>query len=218
MVAVQLNGDSTHVSLPVQIEMKLRCMFGDLDAIGLDLLHSANHKLLLTLEPVLESDRSIEPIVRDITKAPFAQGYTTEFSLPRSEIPRPLGLFICKDSDEAGHCNGKEIADISAVISTYDVRNTPPRDYQPSDKAYFFQFLLVQGSTLYFYPGPIVERGYQELEGGLVETPETARDAAATVKRARSYLETVASEPLEAVNGSVVIALPRNDFRKCVAK
>ena len=159
---VPVSSTPTEFKLMLKIIPKERCLLGDLDVINKDLAASDNPKLILSIEPLLQGDNSINPVIQrlehidtgfsasiSIPKPP-TKGKDTQKDAQKNQDSLHLGLFICKDSEQEGRCNSKDFRDIEEVNNEHLNQNDPARSTPnwPIDKIYVFQYLLFDGQHL----------------------------------------------------------------------
>ena len=209
---------------PFIIKAVNRCIFGDMDAMVLDVMWSRKDgRMLLTLEPLDAGGQSsggqpFEPVVRDIGEAPGVResGFRFEMNLPQLDKPTVMGLFICKDTVEANRCANKELMPINKILGLYKIDRGKEPNYQASDKIYFFKFLVVAEGKVYFPSITITNSRAEELEKALVGLGFSGSAALAASKQIRKYDQTLGSTNLHLTNdGALEIALPKFSKEKC---
>lgn len=209
-----------HLDLVTKVLIeKLRCSFGDMEAIAYEMKNSSTGRLLVSLEPVDATEDRFKPIVMKTSVRSLLEEPTFQFSFAPPKTPIQLGLFICKDDDTAGRCNMKAYEDINNILSRYGRSN---RMSKASDKIYFFQFLFLES--------PAVLTALSEnraLESGLMNLAAylgtTAPDSASRLLGQQRFLKVSAiqrklqSVALKTEGSRVRLTLPIMD-RACMPR
>lgn len=146
-VLVNRNGATVWMSF----EPKPGCDHGDLDFILQDMGFIGVHSLLVTAEPLLDTDWN--PLRGQVSQSSLDRGTEVNFTFPYSEEPQHFGVFLCSDKAGTGSCKNKPQADFSR---TKLGQNT-------DDQVFFFTYLLLQGDKAHFFANTANEMQIRRL-------------------------------------------------------
>lgn len=182
-----------------------RCMVGDLDIISKELDYSRNRRLILSIEPLFKGKASFSPRAKRITEAQIARGQSFTFTFPYSEEPWHAAIYLCKDSSVEGLCSGKEIHDVNGVYNHYRKILTKgilgPME-EPSDKIYFFQYVLIQGDTITAFDNQSLVENNRAFEHQLRPILSSAVQANSVAKRVYSLTNRIRSASISTADNS----------------
>jgi len=206
----------------VEVTVKKWCGPGDLDAIKLDLEHSDDKTILLTLEPVNLSEGGFSPLVKKVEPGELFSGFNHKFSLPRLDSGVLLGIFLCKDSAHKNRCADKPGADFNEIFSRYMAKGHPRANAKADDKSYFYQFLALQkGSVTIFEKTDISRLAYRKagryLSDRVSVPPEAIQKALDTTEARNKVVRSLALDT-EGGRSDVSLVLPIYDQGACQRK
>jgi len=195
--------------LSVKISKKDGCFFGDLDLILLEMSAGKFYELLVTLEPL---DGSAIPVSSARVKSRKLGDPDLFITLkaPKVSAPTPMGLFICRDSNNQGSCKDKLVSPFRDALSRFKTMPDPAKKAEPfPDRTYFFNDVVV---------GPNAVEAQEPMFGPAEEERLKKITSAATVERITSLKNVLTSQPLKSNNGQLEVVLPLSDFGNCEAK
>jgi hypothetical protein len=147
------SGKGEGIRLSIRLDPKAGCFLGALDELDMDLDLSQKKNIILSLENIIPGDKSFKPLTKSVTFDQLSQGVSLEFSLPKIDDFAHLGLFICRDSSERHRCVGKQALGPSEAI-VENIRADKKIAHSPSDRIYFFQYLLIEKGGSLYLPTP----------------------------------------------------------------
>ena len=166
-------------ALSVNLRSEPWCDEGDFDFIQRDLAKSKHGRLIVSVEPLSAADDSRLGRRFVVPLQDIIVGKVLTFDLPRTIEPMHLGLFVCKDSTGTGRCLGKDVVstealhgdqahspDIGVGIAEEAVAE-PVISGEPTDKIYYFSYLLVEQGVVRVLDNQMDSGAYQQLEGYL---------------------------------------------------
>ena len=168
-----------------------------MDIISEDLRRSEKKRLLFTVEPLLRST-FFPPIVREISEGQFQRGTSLSLSLPHSDRPLHLGIFVCKDDEGEGRCRRKLVSSLDELASSENLHaadNAEAPAGKSSDRTYFFEYAVVQGASLQLVQTELTAEKYQDLVSFLQPLVNIPEEALALVREVRRYNRAVRSMP-----------------------
>jgi hypothetical protein len=175
--------------------------------------------MLLSIEPLLVKDKSVAPVVKDITAVPglHQEGFRTKLPFPVLTGPALLGLFLCKDSNKEVRCANKTVISINDILSKYRKDKAGGTPERAVDKVYFFKFLVFDGKGGVYYPAKAMnQETYPQLEAQLLSLGFIREQIAPAIERLRVIHDTLGSRDLVVgKDGALDIVLPRYSQEKC---
>ena len=212
-------------SLPVSLERQARCMFGDLDAMKLEIVHSGSEtKMLLSVESLLHPagkgfSSSAEITRENINELTLKEKKLVKLPLPVSSNDKLdlVGVFICKESTGKNYCSGKTVEDVNEMLKRYDPdKKGYDRNQIASDKIYYFKPALVKNGELFFIKERMNDDLYSFFDEKIKSTLGEGRLVLNALKKARLISATLLSAPLSRLSSSSIgIILPEVDAQKC---
>ena len=204
--------------LNVTLTFPSRCMFGDFDAIDLDMQHDNKPALKIAMVDLLTGEEKNLSALQDIFKRPdsskpealaawdkyvakkreslFASGASFVFD----HVPqRNFALVVCKDSAGTG-CHDKVAVDINRVLQEYE---TPRERGDIQDRVYFFQPIVVKGGEFLAFNKVTDESSRAQLQKLGLSEQDTTKAV------------TLQSLPVKSSPGVIQIELPRFNKEKC---
>lgn len=147
-VALDLESGS---SLRFEVQAKPGCIVGDMDTIARELRHRVGQRLLLSIETVLPEDNALfKPVTKLVDAESFlTSGADLELTLPKVKHPLHLGIFVCKDNEQAGQCNGKRLHNMAKMSNILFFKGGA-RGHKliERDKPYYFQYVQFDGDEV----------------------------------------------------------------------
>ena len=229
-----IEGDSSKQSLTFQLSSIKRCMFGDLDALMLD-IQRADHssELQLTVEKMPLDYSSAFYGVGSKERATVAALGSYQVEIPKEDSPQIYGVFLCSvpaDRSSPQSCSMQHVVGINDMLAPYRVDSskamsedgtlqpsplTANRKYKGMYKNYYFKFLLVEGNTVTALSDALNAEQYSQLHRFLSSKvgSKMADKAIANIKR---YGETLGSLPLQIRGSNFQIRLPYYSRKKCL--
>lgn len=194
------------------------CTWGDFDAIELDLKHAKIPRLLVSLEPL--GDSNFPPMVSDISSFDLGKGFVSTYQLPKFSKPTHLAFYICKDSEKKNRCSDKPVVDLQGLLNIYltptgALRKAPGETgetVEAADKTYYFAYLLADGNHVYVLKNQPTPADYAKLES---YTRSIGSAGIAKLVDEKSN-ETHSVQP-EVKNDILSLTLPRLNKAECKA-
>ena len=226
-----------------RVSFKAGCVFGDADALNLDLelarMGQVNHvedpskldpKVVVSLEPITESavGSGTAPAVQSvIPKAASADDIKISLKVPdthgRMEV---FGLYVCiaHTNGSSTSCRNKIIAPFSEIFKNHQVlvncetgeETAPPPLRSIDERLYFSRPVMVRDGKAYVLSRGLTKDDYEPLKQYLVQngmSPEPADKALLELKR----LGLLGSLALEKTERGIAIPLPFYKADKCIA-
>lgn len=221
-------------NLIMRVESEARCSFSDAEAISSELEHSywiakssrapdPGVDVYLTIEQVVVS--GAQPIFKPLAKCLSCGELNPKiggiYTLPQVDGPVLAGIFVCTVTAKEGEepsCRGKEVAEWETLFRRYSVKldsstgkgkinlsRTPP-----SDKIYFFRYLLIDKDAVRFTEQSMTRESYDRLAALLPNTPGKTN----AIALLRKY-GGLASAPLKASGPGLTVNLPHYEPGKC---
>lgn len=206
--------DSTR-ALPVTISLSRECSLGDADIILLEAGWSNTTSVRLSLESLLPEDTFAASVTVSVVELK-SRGTTTKFSLPPYKGIRPMGLFICKDSNNEGRCRDKPVQRSDDIFARYNPKNSPEKldpKKDITDKSYFFGNVLAYEDRVEFVQKQFTEQTAKQLS--LTLATAKVAEAGKIVSRIKHLHSTLGSLPLNVQNSGIEITLPSLDLSGC---
>lgn len=196
------------------------CWMADYDMIQLELGASENAKLYVSVESLTPNDvTSFQPIVSQISLDALLQGSEVALSLPGVGEQAHLGFFFCKDSNNEGHCNGKDVVSYDQLHETYFENPLRPKratpGYRASDKIYYFAYIYIHGDALEVLDSQMAAPGYDRLRSYLLSNGGDANAAESVVNRVHFLNDVLKSASVELHDTHITLDLPHHDTEKC---
>ena len=205
-----------------------RCVFGDQDAMALEMHRMARERanpaateILFTIEPIVRS--SFRPVVESLSLGEVDP--KRSFVLPQSPDRTLAGVFICMAEGRKGEaraCRDKKVVTYDRVFNNYRVDIDPktgsvhkrPSSGPVEDKVYFFRYLILQDDLVYFSPQPMTDARYKALASLLAsKAPGDGKEAEELA--AIKALNELRSLPLQKDGDQLIVTLPFYDQAKC---
>lgn len=216
------------LGVKVRVKGLSRCMFGDLDTLGLEMLASdaSKTRVFLAVEKLREKRVTGLLGVQDITAPPGIEkvkggdGYVTPIVLENSSKPLVAGLFICKDGGKKGRCNDKEIRPLEDVLNRYMANNPLPEGYVATDKVYYFKLIVIYNGAVYYPKDKLDKEQIAKLKEVLKKLGAYDGRVKEDLNAALSIDQTLGSlytGDIDAGTDSVLVLLPYFDQGKCGA-
>ena len=224
--SIQLGVDR---KLRLVVRPDARCVFGDQDAMALDMQTMAKERanpaateLLLTIEPLVPS--SFQPVVASVSLGEVEP--TRSFVLPRTPDRTLAGVFICMAERRQGGtraCRDKKVVPYDRVFNNYRVDIDPktgvhhkrPSSGPVEDKVYFFRYLVLQDDLVYFSSQPMSDARYGALASFLApKVPGNGKGTEELIGAVKALNE-LQSLPLKKDGGQLIVTLPFYDKAKC---
>ena len=202
-------------SLPVTISLSRECYLGDADMILLEAGWSHTPSIRLSLESLLPDDNFVASVMVPVAQLK-TRGTKTNFPLPPYQGTRPMGLFICKDSREDGHCRNKPVQSSAELFARYNPDKSPEkldRVKDIPDKSYFFGNLLAYEDRVEFAKEPFTDKTAARLSSNMEASKLVKREK--ILSRIKHLHATLGSLPLSERNNEIEITLPSLDLSGC---
>ena len=220
---LEKSGDGYLLNLALQPEA--RCMFGDLDAISLDLNEQGGTADLQATAEVLGA--SADQIFYG---TPNGGSYTV--SIPDFRRPTVLGLFLCSAAKQGarGPCSRKKLLTYRQMLAPYTLDmslagsdgryfgTVPAQAVNPNsikNRIYFFRFAIVEGGKLEFPGKAMSETSYDTLIAALQSRDADIINAGALRETLQRFGGTLGSEPLVSSGRALQFTLPYYSAKKC---
>ena len=237
VVGLTKNAETDLWDFNAKVSSESRCMFGDLDAIMLDMRRNAGKSSLqLSLEPLQSKSYSII-----VGTPPSKRGTGTEIgtfsvSVPNQEKPVVMGLFLCSvdiDSTYTQACRNQQLVSINHILRPHHVdvrkaigadgvlRKAPPVQKRPSaagNKSYFFRTVILEQGKLLVPTAEMNEDTYKALASYLKSKGADVSNYEQLLADIKNFGETLGSIPLKTGSDFVELILPYYDQKKCVGK
>lgn len=211
------------LSLRVDFFSPIRCMFGDLNLIEMELSSAPNKQLFLTIEPVNGQTQKFPAIVQPVTIKDIQGGKSHLFPLPDLAEGELIGVYLCSDSPPpAGvappvqfSCATKTAVDLNQMSGEFGNKPKPGETPKPSpDKIMFFQFFILQKNSLTFFDTRMKEEAYPQV-GQYAATRLESVDKLSAANRALELHRLVRSAPPQTELNVLRLNLPRGDSGQC---
>ena len=213
--AIKIPLDAKEMSISAQLTSARRCAHGDFDIIRTEMRYSPpGTKLLISIEP-LGRNSTYKAVSETITPEEIESGKTVTFNVPTTQEAEHLGLYICKDSHGGSRCSSKQVIDLGPLMSTYTKLKDGESPPTPSDKVYFFQYLLLEKNAVTWFKNEVPRKNYTALGEYLGSRGSNMAVALDIAERVEHLNNTVRSATAEVRNGQLLINLPQNDFGLC---
>lgn len=212
-------------TLKVLIKTTPRCIFGDLNAMVLDI---NEFKIKRQPADIVISLESLDgKVLKSSTVLSTKKGYTqfpTEINFDISDIQsqKAMGLFVCLDTTGSKTCQTKKAQDVKKTLARHTVvekngvkeyKNSDAAEVKslPEDKIYFFQPLTFVDGVIHYYEANLpVKNGNATLSKDF-----KGLSSSKIITETWKKLNLVQSMPLGSEGGSLTMDLPRYNQEKC---
>ena len=113
-------------------------------------------------------------------------------------------------------CGNKEVTDLNRVMDQYYSDDPPNPSRPPSDKIYFFHYLLYEGSSLTSFDAELEAQAYDKLSGYLNERAKNGFQAKEIAQRVKTLNDKIRSANIDFSRNRILLDLPHSDEGKCV--
>ncbi len=198
-----------------------RCMFGDFDAVVLEMMRSPNDILSFSVSSPNQTTEHVTNFLKEVTepsspanqanlrKSLRAGTYRFIAQLPQVAQPELVVLSICKDSNSS--CRDAKFENINAIIKQYQ---QPKKGFKPEDHVYFYVTAVLLSDKVKFFTESI-DLTNREVATRLIRA-EGVVISDQNLKEILDYLELVASVPILVEKDLPVISLPVYSRDKCI--
>lgn len=209
-------------SLQVHLRIQKRCMFGDFDALKLDMQYSPNSKVKLALVSADGSREYTQEVftsfnsagrTTDLPKAIatlFEAGERVAVTLPNKIKEGVYALVLCKVSQGKEGCSQTPVVDLNRVLDGY--KQSLGEHEVPEDHVYFYQPLVVKEGKIKAFRKAVSPETLQYARGGVTQTNEIVDENVELVLRKAAV---AMSSPVELFSGEIVVNLPMYSKAKC---
>lgn len=210
--------DGGGCNLQIEVKAKNECFLGDFNLMMLDLENASDKpNFLVSVEPLLLGEANIGPMAQEMTLKEAEAGAVKTFRLPRFQRPTQLGVFLCKDSKNEGHCSGKEFSEFNDFMGQLFKGMEQGGKFRSTDHIYFFQYLFweEEGKLAAMNDENIqmmTDEVYRHrLDYVLSKSPQFPRERQQAMDRVKALSVAVRSLPLEIKGSKLTALLPKND-------
>ena len=221
--------DTKSGGIPIRIGSSERqgCVWGDYDAIRMELNKSSKKKLLVSLEPLIgvtgDKGEAKGIQTREISGVDFAKGFLTKFDAPAGDKPSVMALYICKDSAGDGKCSGKPSTPLDTVLRQHlhttgkntkpDKLNEPTLKGEPVDRIYYFAPVFYNKGKIQTLKSGADPKVFPVLQGEL--DAAGVKDSKSLVDVASAKNTALRSIQPEVSSDAISINLPRLNSGSC---
>jgi hypothetical protein len=209
-------------SVQVHLRIQKRCMFGDFDALKLDMQYSRNAHVALSLVSADGSREYTQEVfaafkpgadTKDLPRAIatlFQEGERTTIALPDNLGDGVYALVLCKVSKGKEGCSGTPVVDVHKVLDTY--KQSLSEYHVVEDHVYFYQPLVVSGGKIKAYRRTITPENLEHARSVMTEAGMVVdEDTESVLQRAAVAM----SNPVALFSDEVVVNLPVYSKVKC---
>ncbi|NBT57472.1 hypothetical protein EBT16_01695 [bacterium] len=200
----------------LRIELKITgsCYPGDANAIELDLKNAPNHKLLVTLESLLDGGRGESwDVPSDFLTSGSA---STTLKLPVQAVPGQYGFYICTAGRFDRSCRDKTITDLNIVLTEH-ARNVSGAG--KGTRTLFLQyFLLDERGLASFATAHVKDKDFEQVKFYAKERGVQSKDLDKTFDGLSRNMSLLGSLPFVFDEKSITIELPKYDMEACAQK
>lgn len=203
--------------LPVHLEVKETCAFGDADALQMDLDLSPKSPLLLSLE-------SLEGKENEATSAPIERAdwntgsVDVTLDLVSKATSESYVLSLCRDNARAGTCFKKETLSPTDLVVQNTKKMADEKHFAPADRTYWFSPLILYPDRVRFAQLTPAFTKAEEWKKFLLTNPEIKKKATAHLEALAAHL--AAQRPLSArwSAGTLEVTLTIRNASLCAQK
>lgn len=185
------------------VPQKLWCQGGDIDTIRYATSKTNAKEVLITLESLGNSKvkESLKVSVDNLIA-----GFTHTFAVDAGIKDSSLSLSICTDRKKTGSCKKASVVDQAALNNALGAAsNRTTKDF-----LFYFQHLLYSGGKLQTYSNDNFTADYRKRLNSFLNKSDVDKDE---IERAWQLNKKIRSNPVNIVNGKIVLSLPYNDPR-----
>lgn len=216
-----------------KVEALSRCNLGDLNLIAAEVNREPGERrrIIATIEAIPGSEASFvagnSGQILTLNQADFKTLLKPEFqiAIKGAKSAQIAALYLCKDGDNLGSCNKKEIENFDQMIAEHEIKPesidlasgkisekvTAIKKAQ-KDKIYFFNPVILSEGGINILQGKSTE---EDIKAELLKYDVKDK---AVIDYVLKTLKAVGSLRLKTEDKSVVIELPFNDPEKCYQK
>lgn len=192
------------------------CYAGDLLMILLEAEWAKLKHVLISIEPVLESQPAGFSEKIPVNKLGNGK-IAAKLTAPKVSAEMPMGIFICKDAAGTGSCRSKPLVPVDEVFNKYSDREKaekldPKKDFP--DTIYFFTPVVVGPNSITASDG-VYDTGERDRLTSIAKSSLSASEAAQVLARVQELQGGLNSSPLLEFNGLPTLMLPMLDRANC---
>lgn len=231
----QNKSGKSHALLKFELKALKRCVFGDLDALLLDIKRSDNSaELQLSIEPIPLTEQTALYAVANLDKRTKNSLGSFEVELPVTTEPQLYGVYLCSVPRSRRYptpCSSQNLVDINDMLLPYRVDSSkaispdgtlkaaPLTNHRKSKglyKIYYFRFLLASKNRISVLSEALNDEGYIQLSKYLSTLLASPSETTKAVEEIKRYSKVLGSIPLKPNDGALQIPLPYYSRKKCL--
>ena len=192
---------------------KKTCQIGDIDIIRMDLLFARNKKILITVERLDQSSKSV--FRKSITIPELYNGLKDSFQLPKLESDAIYGLFICSQHRDKQRCQDKKPADMAKINEDYLAFFERKISRPPlQEKIFYFQSMIYTKERLKIFSTKHTQgKGEKGVE--TILKARSIKGARRLAKKIALLNDNIYSVGARTSKDLISLSLPYNDPDSC---
>lgn len=192
-------------SIPFEIVPKpLWCQGGDLDTMSYAIDAVSANNILLTIE---DTDGGNVMSSRTTSIQELYKGVKHTFKVKVPSSISSLAFYICSDLKKTGKCQTKKVSKPTALATELADLDSKAKK---TDHVFYFQHLFLDNNSIDIFRNDDFTSGYRKLMASYLKA---VKADVATFEKDWKTGDTIRSNPLDILNGKVILTLPHNDKR-----